>query len=56
MSDVYLGAIEPLIWIVLGCMRLKSAQLIKRNSWKRTIDEQNSYDRGDNNAQPLRKS
>ena len=39
--DDYLRSIEPLIAIVLGCMRWKSAQAHEVRRWKkRMIDEQ----------------
>jgi hypothetical protein len=40
MPDGYLRAIEPLIAIVLGCMRWKSAQADEVRRKKRMIDEQ----------------
>jgi hypothetical protein len=40
MPDDYLRAIEPLIAIVLGCMRWKSAQAHEVRRCKRMIDEQ----------------
>jgi hypothetical protein len=40
MPDDYQRAIEPLIAIVLGCMRWKSAQLMMCDGEKRMIDEQ----------------
>jgi len=40
MPDVYLRAIEPLVVIVLGCMRRKGAQADEVRRRKKMIDEQ----------------
>ena len=43
MPDDYLRSIEPLIAVVLGCMRWKSAQAREVRRQKKTIDEQRGW-------------